>query len=227
MYQPIQSSRLYEKIVQQIEERILKGDIKPGEKLPSEHDLAEQFGVSRTAIREAIKALRAKGLVEVQLGRGTFVKDGPSQHLRTPLGQVFKIDKESRIQNLVEIREILEPRIAALAAERADQEDIQGMQSAVVAMEEAMDDVETFVDADLNFHHALAMATKNPLVTQLLTPIVDMLSEQIARTFQNCEDAEPKLMFYKQILESIVNRDPQAASDAMHDQLEAVRQCDD
>lgn len=226
MYQPIHSPRLYEQIVQQIEERILRGDLEPGEKLPSEHEMADQFGVSRTAIREATKTLRAKGLVEVQLGRGTFVSESVSQHLRTPLDQVFKMNQEGRVKNLVEIREILETRIAALAAERADQEDIASMQRAIVDMEEAIDEVEAFVEADLNFHHALAKATKNPLITQLLTPIVDMLSEQITFTYQNCDDVGRKLMLHKNILECIINRDPQAASDAMHDQLEAVRQCD-
>jgi GntR family transcriptional repressor for pyruvate dehydrogenase complex len=226
MYEPIHSPRLYEQIVQQIEERILKGDLKPGEKLPSEHELAEQFGVSRTAIREATKTLRTKGLVEVQLGRGTFVSDDTSQHLRTPLDQVFKTKQEGRIQNLVEIREIIETRIAALAAERADQNDINDMQSAIDAMEKALDQVEAFVEADLGFHHALAKSTKNPLVTQIFSAIVDMLSEQITHTFQTCDDIEQKLQLHKQILESIVNRDPQAASEAMHTQLEAIRQCD-
>ena len=100
------------------------------------------------------------------------------------------------------------------------------MQRAIAAMEEAIDEVQAFVEADLNFHHALAKATKNPLITQLLTPIVDMLSEQITFTYQNCDDVGRKLMLHKNILECIINRDPQAASDAMHDQLEAVRQCD-
>jgi GntR family transcriptional repressor for pyruvate dehydrogenase complex len=226
MYQPIHSPRLYEQIVQQIEERILKGDLQPGEKLPSEHELAEQFGVSRTAIREATKTLRTKGLVQVELGRGTFVSHDPTQHLRTPLNQVFKMEQEGRVKNLVEIREIIETRIAALAAERADQNDIDAMQSAIEAMEQAMDDLDTFVEADLSFHLALASSTKNPLVTLIFSAVVDMLSEQITHTFQTCNDIEHKLMLHKQILKSIANRDPQAASEAMHIQLEAVRQCD-
>ena len=82
MYQPIQSERLYERIVDQIESRIVAGDLKVGDQLPAERELAEQFTVSRTAVREAIKALREKGLVEIRLGRGTFVTNGAAGVLK-------------------------------------------------------------------------------------------------------------------------------------------------
>jgi len=82
VYKTIRSSRLYEQIVEQVEQAILKGELKPGDQLPAERELAEQFGVSRTAVREAVKALREKGLVEAFSGRGTFVTNGTSQAMR-------------------------------------------------------------------------------------------------------------------------------------------------
>ena len=85
MHKTIHTSRLYELIVQQIEESVLKGILKAGDQLPAERDLALQFGVSRTAVREAVKALREKGLVEAYSGRGTFITDGTSQAIRQSL----------------------------------------------------------------------------------------------------------------------------------------------
>ena len=223
MYEPIQSARLYEQIAAQIEERIIDGDLECGDKLPSELELADQFGVSRTAVREAIKALRAKGLVEVQPGRGTFVTDGASQVLRTSLGQVLKISDAGRLENLIEIREILEPKIAALAAERAEQRDIEAMQAAIKAMDLTINDAEAFIEADLAFHLALAHATKNVLIPLLIDPIVDMLQEQRIRIFQMEKGSERGQYHHKRILATIVEHNPQAAHDAMEAHLAQVR----
>ena len=223
MYEPIQSARLYEQITAQIEERIMDGDLECGDKLPSELELADQFGVSRTAVREAIKALRAKGLVEVQPGRGTFVTDGSSQVLRSSLGQVLKISDEGRLDNLIEIREILEPKIAALAAERAKETDIQAMQAAIEAMDLTMDDAEAFIEADLAFHLALSHASNNVLIPLLIDPILDILQEQRIRIFKMEKGSERGQYHHKRILASIVDGDPKAAYDAMEDHLTQVR----
>src|SRR6266481_530974 len=89
MYKIIRSSRLYEQIVQQVEESIHKGALKAGDQLPPERELAEQFGVSRTAVREAVKTLREKGLVEAYPGRGTFITDGSSNTIRQSLHRMM------------------------------------------------------------------------------------------------------------------------------------------
>src|SRR5713101_1514617 len=116
VYRTVRTSRLYEQIVQQIEDSILKGALKPGDQLPAERELAQTFGVSRTAVREAVKALREKGLVEAYSGRGTFVTDGTSQVIRQSLGLVARIGQPDGSVHLAEVRTILEPEIAALAA---------------------------------------------------------------------------------------------------------------
>src|SRR5512143_596110 len=118
MYQAIQSERLYEQIVQQIEKRFLSGDLKVGDRLPPERELAEQFGVSRTAVREAGKALRQRGLVEIQPGRGTFITNGASEAVRHSLGLLMKIAGTDASPDLIEVREIIEPEIAARSAMR-------------------------------------------------------------------------------------------------------------
>jgi len=223
MYEPIQSSRLYEQIVHQIEDRMLGGELDYGDKLPSELELAEQFGVSRTAVREAIKALRAKGLVEVLPGRGTFIIDGASEVLRTSFGQVLRISNQGRLDNLIEIREMLEPKIAALAAERADEENIEAMKAAIAAMDNSMENAEAFIEADLDFHLALAQATKNSLIPLLIDPVVDMLQEQRIRIFETDKGSEHGLFHHKRILQCIIQHNAQAAYDAMTAHLEQVR----
>src|SRR6201981_1647303 len=91
VYKVVRTARLYEQIVQQIEDSILKGALKPGDQLPAERELAQTFGVSRTAVREAVKALREKGLVEAYSGRGTFVTDGTSHAIRHSLDLMIRI----------------------------------------------------------------------------------------------------------------------------------------
>jgi GntR family transcriptional repressor for pyruvate dehydrogenase complex len=233
MYQPIQSARLYEQVVQQIEERIVNRELETGDKLPSELELADQFDVSRTVIREATKALRAKGLVDVQLGRGTFITGSASQILHSSLGQVLKTNNKNCLMDLNELREILEPNMSALAVKRADDSDIDAMQNAIKCMEVSINDAASFIEADLSFHNAVAKATKNPFAYQLIAPILNLLREQLLRTFSDQEEVkytltrEMRITQHKRILESIIRRDPQAAIDAMQDHLEAVRPSND
>jgi len=221
MYQPIQSERLYERIVDQIERRIVAGDLKVGDQLPAERELAEQFTVSRTAVREAIKALREKGLVEIRLGRGTFVTNGAAGAVRHSLGLLLKV--ENGFAELVEVREILEPEIAALAATRITEENIAAMTEAVETMETALDNSEVFVEADLDFHLALAEATQNPVIPALMDSIIDLLREQRKQT-GNVEGGLARGQYYhKRILEAVIKGDPQAARQEMQDHLLQVR----
>src|SRR6202167_3934499 len=108
VYKLVRTSRLYEQIVMQIEESILKGTLKAGDQLPSERELAQRFGVSRTAVREAVKALREKGLVEAFSGRGTFITDGSSQGMRQSLDWIMRIGPQDGSVHLAEMRAILE-----------------------------------------------------------------------------------------------------------------------
>src|SRR5947209_4737617 len=118
VYKIVRTSRLYEQIVQQIEQSVLKGNLKPGDQLPAERELAQRFGVSRTAVREAVKALREKGLVEAYSGRGTFITDGTTHAARQSFDLMVKIGQQEGSTHLAELRLILEPGIAAQAAER-------------------------------------------------------------------------------------------------------------
>ena len=224
MYKVVQSSRLYEQIVRQIEDSILKGELTAGNQLPAARDLAKQFGASRTAVREAIKSLQEKGLVDAYPGRGTFVTNGTPNSMRRSLDQILKGGEESGMASLVEARDILEPEIAALAAVRADDQDLAAMQEAVEVMDRAAWDSSAYIEADLDFHLALAEAAANPIVLSLIDSIVGLLREQRLRTYRVEGGPERGQHHHKRILEAIRRRDPQGARAAMQAHLTQVRE---
>jgi GntR family transcriptional repressor for pyruvate dehydrogenase complex len=224
MYKVVQTLRLYEQIVQQIEDSILKGDLKGGEQLPAERELAQQFGVSRTAVREAMKTLREKGLVEAYAGRGTFVTNETARSMRHTLDRMMRGGPSEGAVHLVEVREILEPEIAALAAKRADEEAHSAMRESITVMDTARLDPEGFIEGDLDFHLALAEAAGNPLILSLIDSIVGLLREQRLRTYHIDGGPERGQYHHKRILAAIERRDPRGAREAMCAHLRQVRE---
>src|SRR5579864_7509532 len=224
VYKLVRTSRLYEQIVQQIEESILKGDLKAGDQLPAERELAQRFGVSRTAVREAVKALREKGLVEAYSGRGTFITDGTSQAIRQSLGLMVKIGQPNGSTHLAEVRAILEPEIAALAATRIQEQHLALMREAVAVMDRNHDDPDAYIEADLDFHLALAEAADNPLILSLLDSIVGLLREQRMRIFQVEGGPSRGQYHHKRILKAVELRNPEKAREAMRAHLLQIRE---
>jgi GntR family transcriptional repressor for pyruvate dehydrogenase complex len=224
MYKIVRSSRLYEQIVQQVEESIHKGVMKPGDQLPPERELAQQFGVSRTAVREAVKALHEKGLVEAYPGRGTFITDGTSYSMRQSLDRMLRVGQAEGSGFLAEVREILEPEIAAMAATRADAEDLASMREQIQLMDTARRDPDEFIEADLDFHLALAEAAANPIILSLIDSIVGLLREQRMGIFQVEGGPERGQYHHKKIMETIEHRDSAGAREAMKAHLRQVRE---
>jgi GntR family transcriptional repressor for pyruvate dehydrogenase complex len=224
MYKTIQNSRLYEQIVKQIEESLEKGNLKAGDQLPAERELALQFGVSRTAVREAMKALREKGLIEAFPGRGTFITSETSNSIRLTFDRLIRADHREGTTHLVEVREILEPEIAALAAARANQESLEQLREAIGIMDESKSDPEQYIEADLDFHLALAEAAANPLILTLIDSIVGLLREQRMNIFKVRGGPERGQYHHKRIFEAMENRDPVGAREAMRAHLRQVRQ---
>lgn len=223
MYTPLKPARLYEQIVEQIKEQILGGQLQNGDQLPTERELAEQFGVSRTAVREAIKTLTQNGLVEVRAGRGTFVIHGTSQAVKNSLDLMIRMERAGKWADLIEIREILEPEIAFLAATRAREEHIHAMREAVAAMDVALDDADAFITADDEFHLALARGTQNALVPTIINSIVDLLHEQRKGIFTVHGGPQRGQYHHKRILDAIARHDPEAAREVMCAHLQQVR----
>jgi GntR family transcriptional regulator, transcriptional repressor for pyruvate dehydrogenase complex len=221
-YRTVRTSRLFEQIVQQVEESILKGQLKPGDQLPAERDLAQRFGVSRTAVREAVKTLREKGLVEAYSGRGTFVTDGTSQAMRQSLDLLVRVNQQEGSLHLAELRQVLEPEIAARAATRIDEPLLATMREAVAIMDRNLHDPDAYVEADLDFHLALAEAVGNPIILSLLDSIVGLLREQRGRIFEVDGGPERGQFHHKRILAAVESRDPEKARDAMRAHLKQV-----
>ena len=224
VYKLVRTSRLYEQIVQQIEEQIVQGSLKPGDQLPAERDLAQRFGVSRTAVREAVKALREKGLVEAFSGRGTFITDGTTQAVRQSLDLMVKIGQPEGSTHLAELRAILEPEIAALAATRIQESDLATMRDAVSVMDGAGNDPDAYIEADLDFHLALAESAANPLILSLLDSIVGLLREQRLRIFSVPGGPQRGQVHHKRILEAVEHRDADEARRTMRAHLQQVRE---
>ncbi len=225
VYASIQSARLYEQIVAQIVALIARGHLNPGDQLPAERDLAQQFGVSRTAVREAVKALREKGLVEIRPGRGTFITDiadSASGVVRDSLALMVQADQSSGLDDLLQVRSLLEPGIAALAAQHATAADHHELRRLVARMDEAVQDREVFVEADLAFHLALARASQNALIPILIDPVIDLLREQRLRIFDVRGGAARGQYHHKRILEAVCAGDPEAARQAMKTHLAQV-----
>jgi GntR family transcriptional regulator, transcriptional repressor for pyruvate dehydrogenase complex len=222
VYRAVKASRLFEQIVQQVEESILSGQLKPGDQLPAERELAQRFGVSRTAVREAVKTLREKGLVEAYSGRGTFVTDGTSHAIRQSLDLMVRINQQDGLVHLAELRQVLEPEIAARAAVRIDEQLLQTMHEAVAAMDRNLNDPDGYVEADLDFHLALAEAVGNPLILSLLDSIVGLLRAQRSRIFKVEGGPERGQFHHKRILAAIEKRDAEKAREAMRAHLNQV-----
>src|SRR5579863_6138479 len=224
VYKVVRTSRLYEQIVQQIEESVLNGSLKPGDQLPAERELAQRLGVSRTAVREAVKALREKGLVEAYSGRGTFITDGTTHAARQSFDLMVKIGQQEGSSHLAELRLILEPGIAAVAADRIEEEHLAALKEAVAVMDLAQKDPEAYIEADLDFHLALAEAAANPLILSLIDSIVGLLREQRLKIFKVEGGPERGQVHHKRIMEAMERRDPEMARAAMAAHLEQVRE---
>ena len=174
VYLPIKpKERLYQEIVDQIQQQILSGALKPGDQIPAERDLAERFGVSRTAVREAIKSLTEKGLIEVFVGRGTFVTNLSPDRVVESMTILLR-NEPHNVASLQEARELLEVPTARLAATRRSEAHLARLRALAAEMEEEQSVSPRLVDGDTEFHVELARATGNPVLV-LLTQAIHAL----------------------------------------------------
>lgn len=226
-----QSERLYQRLVEDIEGQILSGQLQLGDKLPSERELAESFSVSRTAVREAVRALAEKGLVQSHAGRGTYVTDGASRAMRGSLGLLARISSESAgddadgIKSVIELREALEPQVAAHAARRASRDDVLALQQAVNDMETSIEmrRLDRYAQGDIHFHIVLAESTHNRLFPALMESLVHLLQEQIALCTYVPGEVQIAQEEHRRILQAVMLHDEQAAKQAMKRHLLHIR----
>lgn len=224
MFNELQNTRIYEKIVLQIRHLIKEGKLKPNDRLPAERDLAKTLGCSRTSLREACRVLESEGLIVSKPGGGRFIQKVDK---RVPVNVRFNpvdVLEKSAVMHFIEAREALEPSIAALASERAEKKDIVKMETALKAMEEKLKNPDEKVDADSNFHLALAEATQNFVFVSLMETNLSMYRPVRKQTLQSEERYEQSLDEHRAILEAVKRKDKQAAVDAMNVHLRHIRE---
>lgn len=215
------SEALYKKIVRLIERQIAEKELKPGDRLPTEQEVAKQLGVSRTVVREAFLILRQTGLLEARQGVGTFVSEPLPERTLDAVTRLLRMQTDS-IWNVHEVREALEPAIAELAAERATDDDLERMQTALADMENNLDNTVRFIEGDLNFHGAIADATDNSSFRLILTPVMDVMLEG-RKLGASVADARARTLDdHNRILSSIQERDTAGAREAMKIHLRHV-----
>ncbi len=213
----VRKERLTEQVADQVEERILNSSLLPGDRLPSERSLSESIGVSRPVIREATTILVARGLVDVIPGSGTYIKEMSSTSASKPIERYLRVKDLGSYSHLYDIRRTLEVDIAGLAAERATEEDIARLQSAMDAQKKYEHDPDQFTKADLEFHLAISAATHNELYQLLLAPITDLMLEfrRIAYDANPQASIDGAIQHHEILLECIITRDVDGAKNAM------------
>jgi GntR family transcriptional repressor for pyruvate dehydrogenase complex len=212
--------RLPDKVARQLQQSILDGTLKPGDRLPTERELGEQFGVSRTVIREAVRSLIAKGLLEVRGGSGLRVATIDVSAVRETMGMYLRVNSEFDYGKLHEVRSLLEIEVAGLAAERATTEDLAALEQSCADMAAALGDVEQVSVLDVEFHRLIAQAAHNSLFLVMLDSIGDVLLDVRRATMGISGRPSRGLEHHRAILERIAARSPQEAREAMQLHLE-------
>ena len=217
----IKQKRVYEDIVGQVQALIQEGVLKPGDRLPPERELAERFQVSRSSLREAIRALELQGLVVSRPGAGTFVS---TETVETILSIIAASINGSRdyLSDIFEVRHLLEPQIAALAAERATPEDVQSMASSLQEQAEQIERGETGVEGDTAFHFAMARATHNKALVGVMSTIADIVRQSRDQSLQPPGRPQRSLASHRHILDMITRGEAEAARPAMEHHLSDV-----
>ncbi len=215
---------LADRVSQKLESLILSGTLPTGERLPSERELGDQFGVSRTVIREAVRALAAKGFLEVRTGDGTFVTEAKVSSASAALSRLLRLtgtQSATGARSLYEIRRPLEIAIAGLAAERATVPQIEELRGLVESIQKSDLPKDDFVAADIRFHLLLAESTQNHLFSALLNSVSDLMT--VIRELGTSVPGSRKdaCHHHKAILARIVARDAAGACRAMEAHMDA------
>ena len=217
--------KAHEKIADQIRNAIFDRRFRPGEKLPSERELSGTFKTSRVTVRSAILTLKNCGLLYVKQGAGggTFVAhDIGGAEISGLLQDIIKW-KNISIHHVIEVRDILEPRIASAAAVNATDQDIKNIWETIAELEHFFGVKSKFKSSDENFHKALAAAAKNPLLSVFQSSLIDVLFRFIYHINWQEEHKKSILFHHRNIAENVARKDPEGARQAMVDHLADMR----
>lgn len=218
MLEPVKRSRLYEEIVRQLTDLINNGTLKPGDRLPTERALALQLKVSRTAIREALRALEMMGFIESKVGEGTFVRAITMNNVISPFSSLL-VQDERLMTELIEVRMLLETEIARLAAKRITPEKAKLIEASLAMMAEEIDQGVIGIVGDNAFHNALAQAADNTAMSKILSLCGDLLSKSRKTALTRMKDQRVGLAHHREIYLAVVEGDEDLAATMMKHHL--------
>ncbi|MHB1345057.1 MAG: FadR/GntR family transcriptional regulator [Thermoleophilia bacterium] len=209
---PVRRRRLYEDVVQQLQSLISSGRLDAGDQLPSERALADQLAVSRTSVREALRILEARGMVEARPGHGLFVRGRRTEEIVSILAAYLVRERESFLE-VLDVREALERKAAERAAVLATAKDLESIKAALVMMQEEVLEGRMPIESDTAFHRALGAASRNEVLSQILDTVLGLMSQRRREILS--EDYGGILMLHQHvnIYRAIKNRDSAAAAD--------------
>lgn len=212
--------RLYEYVSEEIEKAITEKKILPGEKLPSENGLAEQFKVSRTIVREALKILTERKLITVEDGKGAFVlSPTPKQSIQALSRYIARLDMKESYEPLFEIRLMIEPELAYLAALRADENHIHELQKCMEDLKSAQEDPEKWIETDLEFHNIIAESANNPYAIIFIETLLEHMDFLVGSGFLVEGAIEATIDMHEDIFGYIKNREPEKAKEMMREHI--------
>lgn len=204
-------------LILRFQQLLSDGLLYPGSKLPPERELAASFGVARSSLRPALKVLEMMGVITQKVGDGSYLNMDASSVLAIPMEFLFLLDDTS-IQELTEMRLMIEPAMAAIAAERADAKDIALLKQSIADFEDSARDRVRLVASDLLFHRAIFDASRNRLAGRFFSTIHRAMLNMITVTSQLVE-LEHTLHFHRPIMLAIEQRNPELAASLMRDHL--------
>lgn len=219
--------KAYQVIVDQITEYFLNGALQPGEKLPTERELASRFHVSRTSVREALRKLEIKGIIEIKQGSGSFIKSSDSHSIGEELSSTILKTEKKLVYEMLELRQTLEVECAFLASQRATSEDLARIGQALEMMDQVKNDVELGIQADLSFHMNIVLATHNTIFAQLFQTLSEHMQDTIRVTrterLKNVERTQETIDEHKEIYLAIAAGDAIQARQLMEKHIKQIR----
>ena len=221
MGEKVQRTKLRDLAAERLFEMVFSGGLGPGERLPPERELVVRLGVSRTVVREALNLLEARGVINIEHGRGAVVGGGGTEAVRDTLGVLLRV-RPRTLWDLLEIRKILEVEIAGLAAGRTVAADVEEMKTWIWRMRTSIDVPEGYVDADVEFHAALARATRNEVLLTMLEPVVELLRTSRRVSASRPGSALRALGEHEEILRRVEAGDAEGARREMREHLLAT-----
>jgi GntR family transcriptional repressor for pyruvate dehydrogenase complex len=215
---------LSEKIEQKILAAILQKIFLPGDKLVGEMELAQNFGVSRTVVREALHRLAGRGYVEIRKNSGVFVSTNQFSTLTESLYHLLEMKcGDYSLLNIAIVRLIIEPEVARLAALKASKEDIALIKNLLLKMEDNISDPKKMIQYDIEFHRSILMATKNPIFPVIMEPIFQLMYKFISQTYEYPHSPLLALKSHHNILHNIEQKDGEGVFEAMKAHLKEAR----